>query len=272
MARQVILGTFPLNDVEDALIVAEWKPDPEFLAAQMIQMADQFDDWKVPLAEAREVMIESTKRHFKDMRDPLGRKWIPLDGSYYIDKKNAGYDPEAILVRTGALKTYATSEQAWFIDERSVYFRAEGLPTNERGDQYGAVHQAGTSISSAYHRVMRTMPPERIAQFPAETQKKLMHTDVTGRGKGNEIPQRQFIGADEADVELLKNIFVKHMDNSITKHWDEPIEDWGPYGLGFGSSRRGEFPVYRMLPSGQPLLRTPTGGYMFGRMGGGYPL
>jgi phage gpG-like protein len=264
-----ILGSFDIDDFQSAFVVAEWHPDPQVLAAEIMQMADAFDDWNIPLMECRQIMMESTQAHFDTETDPYGDKWEALDRDYRHWKVDKAGFPDHILVRTGALENYATSEAAWFIDERALYFNAFALPRASDDFPYGAAHQAGTSESTKRKRYEEIMAGG-VKGGLSEEEIKFLEPGL----RGTNLPQRMFVGADQADIASFEQIFVKHMIKTIEEPWGggAVMEDWGEFGFGYGTSRLGEFPVYKMLPTGQPILRTPSGGYHFGRMGGGYSI
>lgn len=258
-----------LADTGETLIIADWKPDPLAMEADIIKIADSFDNWAVPLQETRELLIEDTREHFKQERDPDGRKWIPLEAEYALEKQKAvGEMP--ILQREGRLYEAATSEEAWLITEDAVVFNPEVLPTNDEGHNYGAINQAGSGPSgtTTYHRLMRRTPESlaAIVQQKPEIGRKLAAFQ-TGEGKGNNLPARPFIGASEETIIAIEAAFLRHMENTIEGPWKEI---GGGGGLGpvppveMGSNVLGTFPIIGYTKKGQPMLRTPHG-VRFGR-------
>lgn len=183
---------FPIGE-STLVITAQWEPDPNILEAEMVKMANSFDDWSVPMREAREIMIQSTRRRFIEENDPSGEPWAPLSDIYWHDKVEVGGFPDQILVRTDAMRTAATSEHAWFVTQRAIFFNVDALPRSPHGNIYGMAHQTG-----------------------AQT------------GETTFLPQRAFIGPDDQAVNEIEAVFLDHMDRTITVEWDEPLPPGPP--------------------------------------------
>lgn len=248
-----IAGIFPVGDGEQ-FVVAEWHPDPELIEAQLIKMADAFGDWTEPLMEARAAMIYDTELHFRKEQDPYGKKWQSLNPDYADSKtKTESNFPDSILMLSGKLKERATSGMAWFIDESSIYFRPWYLP------DYGALHQSGTQ-NEGRAAIMESAISQIQSGGINSLSGEQLKTFVEG-GRGHNLPQRMFIGADAETIEVIEDIFVRHLDKTVTKHWDDPIVG-GPTQL-LGSNIRGTFPIIGFTKYGQPRLSTGQFGRKF---------
>lgn len=256
-----VVGFFPIGDFDEQFVVAAWEPDPELIEAELIKMADAFGDWSVPLAAARQEMIEATRRNFQNESDPSGFKWPELEPNYKEEKLREGF-PDQILVRTSALRTAATSQEAWFVTEDSIVFNAEALPKTDGGENYGMALQSG-SVSEERAGLFRKLANRPKGEGLSSEEVNALFTGA-GIGKGKNLPPRPFIGADALAIEAIEDIFIKHLDSTIIRHWDDDI---GEFGLGFGSNVTGRFPVRGFTKRGQPILHTPSGP-RFGRIGG----
>jgi hypothetical protein len=253
-----IAGVFNIGTFEEPeFAVAEWFPDPEQIEAELISMANAFDDWTEPLFAARAAMIQDTRIHFESQSDPYGDKWEDLDPDYYHSKVELGGFPDQILSRTGALEKAATGEEAWFITENSIFFNVEALPKNaEDGQNYGAAHQAGTREGPRRAKREKALLAitQRSGAFSAEEVKQL---EELGTGRGLNLPQRMFIGADLDTIEEIEGIFIDHLNNTVTRHWGgEPINI---PRTPMGENVMGQFPIISFSSRGQPILRTPKG-------------
>lgn len=253
-----VAGVFDLGDGEQ-FVVAEWFPDPEVLEVEILNIASNFDDWSVPLHAAKEALIESTQAHFDSKSDPYGDKWQSLSDRYAQEKRNAGYDPEAILVREGNLEKAATSEDAWFVAENSIFFNVDALPRNpEDGVNYGAAHQSGTQEGIGASRLQAVLDKSaRINEGSGESFSEEEAKTLLGGGRGLNLPQRMFVGADIDTIDEIEAIFIKHIEERIEIPWRGggapiiPTEGFNLLG--------GPFPIIKFTSRGQPILRTPRG-------------
>lgn len=254
MAKRTIIGAFPIGDSGEEIVTMEWYPDPEVLSAEIMQMADDFENWAEPMAETIGILVEDTKRHFVEEREPIGAHWVPLDPDY-ANVKDREYPGGKILHRTGALEEAATSESAWFIMEDSIWFNVAALPS------YGPVHQEGSGKGvTAFHRIMRNINPETGELFGkplTPEQGKFITKHQTPEGRGRNIPARPFIGASIQAIAAIEQAFVNYMDQTITNEWAGaggglPITE-------MGSNVLGTFPIIGHTSRGVPILRTPRG-------------
>src|SRR6266496_1378567 len=238
---------FVIGDTGEQFITAEWYPDPKVLEAEILQMANAFGDWTEPLLEARAAMIEDTRIHFESETDPYRFEWEKLDEDYWHDKVEVGGFPDHILVRTGALEKAATGEEAWFVDERSIFFNAAALPP------YGPAHQEGTregGKKAAREKKLTDITSRKGAFTSAEVRQ----LEELGTGRGLNLPQRMFIGADLDTIAEIELIFLNHLDNTVTKEWGG-----GSGHIPMGENVLGTFPIIGFSSRGQPILRTPKG-------------
>lgn len=237
-----IAGIFPIGDTGEEFAVAEWVPDPDVIANELFKLANDLEDWTEPLTEAREAFIYSTELHFETQSDPYGRQWTALDEQYLKNKLAAGY-PEDILVRTGELKNAATSQDAWQITERDIIFNTETVPF------YGGIHQTGTA-SEDISRVLHKM----------RTGQDLTSEDLgvnIGGGRGNNLPQRMFIGADEDTISEIEEIFVRWINKTVAR-------DFGG-GSGGAITTTGLIGIPTGIPSGGGFMVRGAGGRFIGR-------
>lgn len=253
--RGEIVAEIDLGDEGVMLVIADWNPDPDVLEAEIVNIANSFDDWSVPLEEAKQVMIEATRGYFDRQEDPYGNPWPELNDDYAASKERLGYPPD-ILVREDRLKPYATSEDAWFIDERtrSIYFNVAGLPKSKKGFPYGAAHQSGTI--SEERRALFT----QLGQGGLTAEQVNQLFEESGRGKS--LPQRMFVGASDEVVAEIEAIFLKHLQDTV----EEP---WPGFG-GAGGSLPGDIVItttglsgiFTGIPAGK------TGGFFVRGVGG----
>lgn len=214
MAGYGVSGPFVIGATDEQFIVAEWHPSPEVIEQWLLKMANEFENWTEPLLKARQVMIEDTKRHFRTESDPDGDAWQELNPSYRASKLKAGF-PDQILVRTGALQQAATSEEAWFIDERSIYFRESALPP------YGPVHQEGTLEAGARFFGLQGEAIRKIqaGEMPSEAELGTLGSS----GKGKNLPPRPFIGLSVEAENEIEAIFINHLWNTVEGPWYDDV-------------------------------------------------
>lgn len=239
---------FIILDDGETLITGEWSVDPEQLSQRMIALANSYDNMLPPLAAAREAAIESTALHFETQSDPSGNPWTALDPDYLDSKVADGYPADEILVRTGAGRDAALSEGAWFIAEDALWFDPNRLP------HYMDFHQTGTLDAGAQGVISKLRRGESIT-----TQEAGIAT--SGAGRGQSLPQRQFIGFDETDIAVFEDIFNKWFASEFQQEFPSGGGIVGETGL----NMLGEFPVMGRTGRGQPILRTPRGP-RFGRL------
>lgn len=248
-----IAGIFPVGTTGEQFVIAEWVPDPQQIERDLLAMANQFEDWTIPLTESMEAFRYSTETYFDTESDPSGVKWVPLSERTSRYKELHGYPPD-ILQRTGELKSAATGEGAWFIDERSVYFNAGALP------DYGPIHLAGTRDLSEEHK-------EALTQFRTGQAVTSMIEDIEaphGSGSGKALPRRVFIGANEGTIFEIEDAFVRYI-NGLADTWVGGVgvvRD--PVPPLMGVNKLGTFPIIGFTKTGVPMLKTPHG-MRFGR-------
>lgn len=171
-------------------ITFDWVPDPEVVAAEIIQTAENLEDRSSPLALSRQIAIGDMRERFMTETSPGGDAWAPWADSYkpYAEGINAG-----ILRRSGALYGAATSEGAYPITADSVFFSTAGLPEYWIYHQTGALRTAGASREEAEAHVefIRSLGSEFVPG---------------GAGTGiNVLPARPFVGLSfEAELQILE--------------------------------------------------------------------
>jgi hypothetical protein len=200
-----VAGIFPIGDTGEQFVVAEWSPDPRVIEAELLKMAADTENWVEPLTAAKEAFIYDTELHFETESDPYGRQWTALDEAY-LQHKLAGGHPADILKMTGDLHSAAVSQENWIITERDVLFDTSGLPF------YGPYHQAGTAseeVSAVLHK-LRTGQEISLSE---------LGTATGGTGRGKNLPQRMFIGADEDTIAEVEVIFLEWLNRIIDDDW-----------------------------------------------------
>lgn len=201
-----IAGIFPIGDTGEEFVVAEWVPDPDVIAAELFKLANDTEDWAEPLAEARAAIMYDTESHFDSESDPYGRKWTALSPDYAKSKaKRESSHADEILQLTGALKAAAIAEDNWFIDERSIAFNTEGLPS------YGYVHQKGTAPAGVTQVLAKLRAGEEISREEAGIA-------LSGFGRGNNLPQRMFIGLSDLAIAEVEEIFINWLGKQVDKN------------------------------------------------------
>lgn len=241
---------FTILDDGETLITGEWVPDPDDVAARLIQLSGRLENMHEVMIAARQIAIESTEAHFDSQSDPQGNPWAALSPDYEFQKGKDGYPTDEILVRTGAGKDAATSEEAYFISEDSIWFNPGLLP------DYMSYHQSGTAVAGHSEAL------SRIASKTATSED--LRIASQGAGKGKALPQREFIGFDEVDILTLEELFNTWFRGTIIEEF--PTTGFGTHsGTKLGVNMLGEFPIISYTKRGQPILRTP-GGPRFGRL------
>lgn len=257
-----VAGIFPIGDTGEVFGVAEWHPDPELIEQALLNLANAVGDMTEPLSEAREVFRENTRIRFEEENDPQGVRWAALDPDYAGSrKKQSSAHPNDILRLTGELADKATSEAAWIIGEQEILFNSAVLPP------YGEYHQRGTGDPSdwglaAGNRGLRKAfgRSERLEMELPQSHGSL------GIGRGQALPQRQFIGADELAIQEVEEVFIRWLNNRVDDFLDSfPVEPVSGGGSLMGENVLGSFPIVGYTKRGQPLLKTPSG-IRFGRM------
>lgn len=198
-----IAGIFPIGDTGEEFVVAEWVPDPDVVAAELFRLANETEDWAEPLAEARAAIMYDTEAHFDSQHDPMGKPWTALSPEYAKRKPDHANE---ILQLTGALKAAAIAEDNWFIGEREIVFKTEGLPF------YGPYHQAGTAPAGVTQVLAKLRAGQEISREEAGLA-------LSGFGRGNNLPQRMFIGLSDLAIAEVEEIFI----NWLNKRVDENI-------------------------------------------------
>lgn len=254
MARSFVIG-----DTGEEVIVATWHPDPEVLEEEIMLMANEFDDWTAPLQEAKQALISGTERRFDTETDPENVAWQALDEDYYRRKTRMMAGPDKILQLSESLKDAATSEEAWFITESSIFFNAEALPKNpEDNVNYGMAHQAGTGFAnpgSRSHMKLEAFSALVPLEGSGVLNKKQTEFLQAHSGRGKHLPARPFIGVDFETEDEIVAIFTRHLDRTVTNQWNAPIADL-PDRMIVGSNVEGTFPIIGFLSTGQPRLST----------------
>lgn len=253
-----VAGIFDLGDGEH-FVVAEWFPDPRQIEAELVKIANNFNDWTVPLQAAKESMIESTRIHFETETDPYGDKWQALDRDYKHEKVDLGGFPDQILVREEALERAATSESAWFVDQSAIWFNAGALPF------YGPIHQEGTSEGKKAKTLLEAenllIRAHRTGDTSAITSE---HEAALNKGaQGLNLPQRMFVGADIDTIAEIEAIFLQHMRRTIEVPW-RTIGGGGIVGPYIGEevmTTKGMFGTFTGTPAfgGGSLVRGESG-------------
>lgn len=203
-----IAGIFEIGDSGEQFVIAEWKPDPKVIEADLMKLAADTENWQEPLAAAREAFIYSTQTYFETESDPYGRPWTALELVYLRSKLAAG-DPPNILHRSGSLESAATSEEAWIITERDILFNTEAIPF------YGPYHQAGT-LDGDTSEIMHEL---RTAIATGKTNILIERQQGIGHGRGKALPQRQFVGANEGTIAEVEEIFLAWLNGLVDADW-----------------------------------------------------
>lgn len=145
-----------------------------------------------PMMEAfKAIAAADVKDRFVHDRDPQGLPWHPLDRDYADYKESQGKDPDNILTWDGRLERAASSKKAFKVVPSpagfALIFDTDAIP------YYGLFHDAGSGVENvgkaADERFIR-----RAAWEVGERTVRARHRVEPGIGKGNALPQRQFIG------------------------------------------------------------------------------
>jgi len=260
-------GAYTVGDTGTELIIAEWIPDPNEIAAQLLWLSEEFENMYVPLEAARRIAMYDTGQHFKKEEDPDGIGWLALTKKY-VDSERGGAE-HPILRLTDDLYTSVMRESTWFIAENSLFFTDLGLP------YYSSWHQTGTgegrnlTPGSRQHRITQFVRSEAFVERAPE--EKIPETPVGlrgvesfgGSGRGQSLPARPFIGLSFEAEEEIQREFQEWFDTRIDLAWhmevpfeatpDEP-------GLPKMAFVKGvQYEVIGFTSRQQPIVRTPRG-------------
>lgn len=201
----------------------EFTPSIGIVARDLEKLRIGLNDFRVPLEKAiKLVMIPSIRENF----DVGGRPpWEPLDMKTTVGKHRKTAKP--ILVRTGKLKSAATSFQIWSITAGAATIKS--LPNNV---WYGYVHQEGLKgqgnveggwfmryqaqargiLNAGGGRRARQKDIDRLAW-------QIFDTESASNLRRNEpnIPQRRFVMFQAEDVSKIQEIFYDWIDEQIVK-------------------------------------------------------
>jgi phage gpG-like protein len=112
-------------------------PSALLIAADFYAWANAVEDVRDPLKKAiQEVVIPSIAKNFDDEGNP---PWAELTDETLAKRSWAGFAEGPILDRTGALRSAATSVEAWEFDDDVAQMTMPGETP------YGTFHQGGTS-------------------------------------------------------------------------------------------------------------------------------
>lgn len=163
----------------------DFEPSIGILAAKVNKLGLDISDFKDPLTRSiQQVMIPSFEENFASGGRPA---WEPL--SEYAVKQRGSSRP--ILVRTGALKTDATSLGIWHITDK-----AASIQTWPASSWYAQIHQAGYgSASNAGATSARKGTGVRAAKI--------------------HIPARPFIMFQPEDVEDIRGVFMEWLEEKL---------------------------------------------------------
>lgn len=136
ISGEIPLGTYATLGGEVELL-GDWVPseDPNTVADDMLRLAGYFQNTTRPLIFAKELAVGSIERRFITETDPDGTPWVDWTEPYQQWREQRG--PETKLVLEGRLLEAATDENAWIIENDTLFFDPSGLPI------YAGVHQSG---------------------------------------------------------------------------------------------------------------------------------
>ena len=177
-----------------------WVPDPEVVAQELLETADNLEDRSGPLAISRSIAIDDMLDRFKTKTDPEGNAWVPWAPSY-APRGNR------MLDLSGDMKEAASSPSAYPQTESSLFFDTSGLPP------YWIWHQQGTGGT----QVFRAGSMSPIGELKSDLV-------FGGEGRGKALPPRPFVGVSfEAQLKIL-----------------ETFDQWFQGSIGIGVSSRGK--------------------------------
>jgi hypothetical protein len=204
-----IAGIFPIGETGESFVIAEWQPDPKVVEAKLFKLASDTENWAVPLTAARKAFIYDTSLHFETQSDPYGRAWTALSDEYAKHKLRMGYGEEGILHAEGTLEEAATSSDSWIMTERDILFDTSKLPF------YGPYHQFGNIDENVQNVV------SKLRSGVALTREEV-GVSLESAGKGKNLPQRMFIGADEDTIAEVEGIFLEWLNKLVADDWHTP--------------------------------------------------
>jgi hypothetical protein len=180
-----------------------WVPDPEVVAQELIETANNLEDRSGPLLLSQGIAIQDMMERFKTKTDPDGEAWQQWAPSYapVAERTNVG----GLLERTQDMRDAATDTDAYEITPDSVFFSTASLPPYWEWIHSGT---GGTSVTRV--QVPITGPLGNIVG--TETASLV----EGGEGRGNALPPRPFVGVSfGAQMEILE-VFDKWFDEAIS--------------------------------------------------------
>jgi phage gpG-like protein len=114
-----------------ALIEFQWMPEPVVIADEYELMAVRFEDRRIVMEEALQVVLKNTEEHFA----AEGPGWAAWAESTAIDPRVGA----SILTRSGALRDAATSEGSYEVNSDFILWTGASAPA------YWRFHWTGTS-------------------------------------------------------------------------------------------------------------------------------
>lgn len=169
------------------------EPDPDLVAQQLIEVADELEDLAEPMTIAGEMTRIDIQNRFKSGIDPSGRPW---------DEWAESYEPWALVHSTGPIfgdraNLHLTGDLKRGLDDRSIFIGTNaGLFVDVSGlPEYWAWNNFGA-------------PDRKTAS---------RGTDVFGDigGGNNPLPERPFMGISTVARAKIDQMFVLWFEESV---------------------------------------------------------
>lgn len=124
------------------MVDVEYEPLPSFIADKYYLLGLSMHSFREPLNECiRAVMIPRIQDNFSS---GSAAQWAPLAEATKLDRKEYGFAPTPILVRTGLLKRTASQINIWNVDSEKAYVSAASFGGAQGGKAwYGLAQNEG---------------------------------------------------------------------------------------------------------------------------------
>lgn len=200
----------------------EFVPDPEEIAASLMDVAGYLEDIAGPLAISRTIAIEDIRLRFDTQTGPDGNSWVPWSDSYRPDaeQNNIG----GILERTGDLRNAATSEDAFIVDGDSLFYDTSGLPP------YGFWNETGATRSGRGFEISDE-DISHAAKTLGKSVEEIKKAFGSGSSGDNVLPARPFMGVSfEAELRIVE-VFDQWFDGAIALGISSKGKAFGRYNV-----------------------------------------
>lgn len=200
------------------------EPDPDIVEQQLINLAQELDDFEEVFAVAEGITIDDTSQRFKTGSGPDGIAWAPWSWNYrpYALAHSTGpiLGGRANLHLTGALEDSVTSPSSYLITEEGLFLDTSDLPEYWAWNNFGATRSSqgkGYTQEDINTRARQILTREFRAGNRSFGAKRAVAAAKAEFGSGkNELPQRPFIGLSPEAQAKINAIFFAWVQKEVT--------------------------------------------------------